>query len=93
MSLIKALAVSVMLAFSSLTWAGPINVNTADEAMLAEELVGVGEKLAAVIVQVRESGGPFKDGPDLIARVKGLGEKFLEKNKENLLFSTPQKKK
>lgn len=86
MKMIKMWMATLMLAFSQLIWAGPINVNTANAESLAKELVGVGPKIAEAIVAERENG-PYKDAEDLIRRVKGIGEKFLERNGANLLFS------
>lgn len=57
-----------------------VNINTADEATLAAELVGIGEAKAAEIVAERKAHGPFKSPEDL-TRVKGIGEVTLEKNK------------
>lgn len=79
-----AALVSVFLAASAL--AGPVNVNTADAATLAAELNGVGEKTAAAIVAYREEHGPFKSIDDL-KMVKGIGDKLIEKNRENILLS------
>lgn len=86
MSILKTLLAATLLALSQLVWAGPVNVNTADAATLAKELVGVGPKIAEAIVAER-ANGPFKDAEDLVKRVKGIGEKFVENNQDNLLFS------
>ena len=73
--------VFVMLAMAGAAWAaedGKININTAS----AEELVkldGVGEAIAARIVEFREKNGPFENPEDLM-KVKGIGEKIFEKN-------------
>ncbi len=60
----------------------PININTADVAMLAA-LNGVGDKKAADIVAYREAHGKFGKVEDLL-NVKGIGEKTLEKNRSLL---------
>ncbi|HEX7047524.1 MAG TPA: ComEA family DNA-binding protein [Gammaproteobacteria bacterium] len=75
-----------LLAFSGFAHAGPVNVNTADAATLASELQGVGEKTAEAIVAYREQNGPFKTLDDL-KKVKGIGDKLVEKNKDNIQFS------
>lgn len=54
-----------------------VNINTADEATLAE-LPGIGDKKAAAIVQYRKAHGEFQTPQDLLA-VKGIGPKVLEK--------------
>lgn len=74
------------LMFAGWAWAGPVNVNTADAKTLEKELVGVGPKLAAAIVEERKNG-LFKNAEDLDKRVKGIGTKLIEKNKDKLVFS------
>lgn len=69
--------------FVTSAFAGPVNVNTADAATLAAELNGVGEKTAAAIIAYREEHGPFASIDDL-KMVKGIGEKLIEKNRENI---------
>ena len=54
-----------------------VNINTATAAQFAE-LPGVGEKLAARIVEHRQKQGPFKATQELM-NVKGIGEKNLQK--------------
>ena len=53
--------------------AGRININTATVELL-KELPGIGDALAARIVEYRETNGRF-DSPDQIMEVKGIGEK------------------
>lgn len=67
------LAVAPLSAFSA-----PVNVNTADAAALAENLNGVGPKIAAAIVAYRKEHGPFRKVEDLL-QVKGIGPKILER--------------
>lgn len=55
---------------------GPVNVNTADSALL-ETLPGIGPATAAKIIADREANGPFQAVEDLL-RVSGIGEKKLE---------------
>lgn len=86
MKTIKLLLAAIAITLTQLAWAGPVNVNSADAETLAKELVGVGPKIAAAIVAER-ANSDFKDGQDLVERIKGLGEKFLENNQDNLLFS------
>jgi competence protein ComEA len=63
--------------------AGPVNINTADAETLAAELDGIGPALAAAIVRDREENGPYKSPEDL-TRVRGIGEKVIENNRENI---------
>jgi competence protein ComEA len=54
-----------------------INLNTATAAEL-EKLPGIGQKVAARIVEYRQKNGPFKKVEDLM-NVQGIGEKsFLQ---------------
>jgi competence protein ComEA len=61
---------------------GAININTADVATLTE-LDGIGDAKAAAIVDYRKQHGPFKTIEQL-ADVKGIGEKFIEKNRDRI---------
>ena len=65
-----------------------ININTATTDQLME-LKGVGEKVAARIVEYRKAHGPFEHPIDLM-NVKGIGPKLYERNKD--LISVGQKK-
>ena len=73
--------------FSVLAVAGPVNINTATAENLAVNIKGVGKKKAEAIIAYREANGPFKSVDDL-QKVKGIGSKILQKNKENLLISS-----
>lgn len=65
----------------ALALAGPVNVNTADAATLARELQGIGIAKAEAIVAHRDKHGPFRSIDD-IARVKGIGRKTLDRNRD-----------
>ena len=56
-----------------------VNINTADVATLASELVGVGPEIAKCIVEFRECHGAFKSVEALVD-VRGIGPALLEKN-------------
>jgi competence protein ComEA len=56
-----------------------VNINTADEATLAEVLDGVGLSKAKAIVAHRKTNGAFKTPEDLAA-VKGIGDRLVELN-------------
>ncbi len=62
-----------------------VNINSADAAQLSSALSGVGEKKAQQIVAWRQQHGPFKSLDDL-AKVKGVGPKLVERNKERIVF-------
>ncbi len=67
-----------------------VNVNTADAAQLASALSGIGEKKAQLIVAWRQEHGHFNTLNDL-AKVKGLGAKLIERNKDIIVFSDSTK--
>ena len=71
---------------SSLGMAGPVTINTADEEALVEELNGVGPALAAAIVRDREENGRY-ESPEQITRVRGIGQRVLEDNREYILVA------
>jgi len=64
---------------------GKVNINTATASQLSE-LPGVGEKLAARIIEFRQKQGPFKSTQELM-NVKGIGEKNLQKLQPYLTVS------
>lgn len=59
-----------------------ININTASMGELAT-LHGVGAKTAHAIIQYRQTHGAFNSIDDL-TKVKGIGAKTLEKNRQRL---------
>jgi len=61
---------------------GKININTADreELMLLE---GIGESYAERIIEYRQANGPFQQ-PEDIMKVKGIGPKIFELNKDRI---------
>jgi competence protein ComEA len=78
---------SVILLFamitSSVLFAEPVNINTADANSLSAVIKGVGEKRADAIVQYRSAHGDFATVDDLV-NVKGIGPATVEKNRANL---------
>lgn len=56
-----------------------INLNTASVAELTNSFKGIGERRAKNIVSYRTEHGKYKDISDL-AKVKGLGATFVNKN-------------
>jgi len=84
-----ALVLASMMVLVSAVVAGAgettrINVNTASAEELTQ-LKGVGPEYAARIIAYREENGPFKTPQDLM-KVKGIGVKTIENNKERIVF-------
>ncbi|RBW48512.1 ComEA family DNA-binding protein [Marinobacter sp. F3R11] len=59
-----------------------VNINSADAVTLTS-LEGIGYSKAEAIVAYREANGSFKTPEDL-AKVKGIGERTVEKNAERI---------
>lgn len=59
-----------------------VNINSATAKEL-QQLHGVGEKKALAIVEHRQQHGKFMSVDDL-QKVKGIGPKFIEKNRSRL---------
>ena len=87
----KVILIASLLFASSWASSAPVNVNTADAQTLAKNINGVGPKKAQAIVTYRKSNGPFKSLADL-SKVKGIGQKIIDKNKADLLFSDASSK-
>lgn len=87
---IGKLALCVLL-LPALALAGPVNVNTADAETISESLQGVGLSKARAIVEYRQKHGPFKDPGDL-SLVKGIGERTVELNRDNILVAPVTRK-
>ena len=74
-----------------LALAGPVNINTADAETISRSLQGVGLSKAQAIVEYRQKHGPFKSADDL-SLVKGIGERTIELNRDNILVAPAAKK-
>ena len=82
--MIKTLATTIALFASAAAFAGPVNINTAKAETLDAELNGVGPVTANRIVAYREANGPFAAADDIV-KVKGIGQRTLEKNAGDIL--------
>ena len=87
--IVSSLFALFMMVASVGVLAAPVDINTADAATLEAELTGIGAAKAAAIVAYREANGPFKRLGELV-KVKGVGEKTLEKNRAILVISESQ---
>ena len=83
----------VLLAACLPMWAfaGPVDINTADAQTISQELEGIGLTKAQAIVEYREKHGPFKSADDL-SLVKGIGDRTVELNRDNIKVSRTAKK-
>lgn len=61
---------------------GVVNINSATFDQL-KQLDGIGDTVAARIIEYRENGGRFNDKRDIM-NIKGIGEKLFEKIKDNI---------
>ena len=75
----------ILVLFSVNAFAVPVNVNTADAKTIAKSLNGIGITKAEAIVKYRKDHGSFKTQKEL-AKVKGIGEKTVAKNKKDILL-------
>lgn len=83
MKLIRSIALFGLLLFSMAALAEPVDINTASAEALAEAIKGIGPTKAQAIVSYREQNGPFASVYDL-TKVKGIGEKTVESNLDNI---------
>ncbi|MCW8904567.1 ComEA family DNA-binding protein [Sedimenticola sp.] len=86
----KLLVGTALLLVSAVLSAGQVNINTATAEQIATELKGVGDSKAQAIVAYRTQNGAFKTADEL-AMVKGIGEKTVAANRENILIGKPGK--
>jgi competence protein ComEA len=75
-----------MLLLPVVALSAPVDVNTADAETIADSLHGVGPSKARAIVEYRQKHGPFRS-PDDLSLVKGIGERTVELNRENILVA------
>ena len=64
-------------------FAAPVNINKADAATLAKDLVRVGPATSKAIVAYRKKNGAFKKPEDLM-KVNGIGQKTFDENKKDI---------
>lgn len=86
---IRKIIAATLFAACAPAFAGPVNINTATAKQLDHELIGVGPAIAQRIVDYREQHGAFSAGSELVA-VKGIGERTLAKNAENIRIADAQ---
>lgn len=84
-------ALAVTTIWWSASWAGPVDINTADAATLSAELNGIGMARAQAIVEYREQHGPFKSADEL-TNVTGIGQHTLELNRQFILVAASKER-
>ena len=90
---VLAMAMTAVLLFAGAALAADdtrIDLNTATVEQLMT-LDRIGEVVAQRIVAYRDQNGPFAVVEDLM-KVKGVGEKVFERNKDRVTVSPPAKK-
>ena len=85
----KQLILIAGLLFPLLGLTGPVNINSADAEVIARELKGIGLSKAQAIVNYRDEHGSFESADELI-KIRGIGPKVLEDNRDNILLNDPQ---
>jgi competence protein ComEA len=76
----KSLMAMCLALFTSLAFAA-VDINKGDQAAL-ESVKGIGPAMSGRLLDERKKS-PFKDWPDVISRVKGIGEGNAAKFSEN----------
>ena len=76
----KSIVAMFLALFTTLALAA-VDINKGDQAAL-ESVKGIGPAMSGRLLEERKKS-PFKDWPDVIARVKGIGEGNAAKFSEN----------
>jgi competence protein ComEA len=84
----KAALALIVGVLPALSFAGDVDLNTADAETLARELDGVGNARAEAIVDYREQHGSFLSADELL-NVTGIGEYVLEANRAKIRVGEP----
>jgi len=82
----KLIAILFTWCLTTLAFAAPIDINTADAKTIADSLPGIGLKKAEAVVKYRTEKGPFKSVDDL-ENVSGIGKKTVERIKQDILIA------
>lgn len=91
MRILTTVAAIALLTLPALTFAGQVDINTADAETISTELNGIGLSKAKAIVEYRKKHGPFRSAEDL-SLVKGIGERTVERNLSDIKVSAAKKK-
>lgn len=85
------LLITSLFCISLPVMAEPLDINSANQKQLTEQMVGVGPSKAIAIVEYRGANGPFRTIDDLVG-VKGISTRTVEKNR-NRIVARPVKTK
>lgn len=85
----KKLILSVFVILFALNAFAAVNINTAAKEEL-QTLSGIGPEKAEAIIDYRTKNGPFQTVDDL-AKVRGFGEKTVEKLRSDISVSDKAK--
>lgn len=85
MKTLLTLAAIAAFTISSITFASPVNINTATASEISESLNGIGMVKAQAIVDFRTTNGLFSSA-DQITMVSGIGDSTYEKIKADILL-------
>ena len=91
MNVLKRALPLTLCIFPALVLGGPVNINTADAETISTELKGIGLSKAEAIVEYRSKHGPFRS-PDDLSLVKGIGERTVEINRNDIRVSPAKNK-
>ena len=91
MRILSTAAIAILLMAPLTALAGQVDINSADAETISNELDGVGLSKAQAIVEYRRNHGPFKSADDL-SLVKGIGDRTVEINRDNIKVSQSKKK-
>lgn len=86
MAVLTTITVALLMSWVVPSLVADMNKVNINEATL-EELVtldGIGEKVAAKVIEFRKKNGPFQKPEDLMM-VKGIGQKMFDKNKDRII--------
>lgn len=82
-ALLIALCLVCGLATANISYAEPVNINTATATELRQRLRGIGENRAARIIEYRNQHGPF-EAPEEIMEVPYIGRRLFESNRADI---------
>ena len=91
MKIIRILLTFLALTVSISVYADPIDINVADAPALSKNIKGVGVMKAQAIIAYRNEHGLFSN-IDELTKVKGIGVKLMEKNRDSLFVKAKQVK-